>query len=292
MRKTIVSLATLAAAMMMAGGAFASPLDGLNLKQINKALQSQPAPSKPPIALGRVKAPVALGKVKTGPLATGAIKECAGCKYIPAGGGPTAPPTKPGPAKPPGGGSAGTKPPTAPGGGMPGGGMPGGGMPPGGMAGGGTGGGHHAHGPYFYPGIGLGLAAVGVAAAAPAVVEYVQQPVYPQVVEAQPGYAQPVYAQPVPNYGQVAAPVASVANPFDPFVERLNGLALAMQQGLISKEEYRTQRQAVMASLDAGQVSRTVGVQQGLRQLRMMADGGALTPREYEDKRKEFVLFL
>lgn len=291
MRKTIVSLATLAATMMLAGGAFAAPLDGVSWKQINKALQSQPAPSKPPVALGRVvtqKDTVALGKVKTGkpgPLATDAVKECAACKYIPAGGAPTAPPSIPGPAKPPGGGSAGTTPPPATGGGMPPGGIPGGGM------GGKPGGTSHTHGPYFYPGIGFGLAAVGVAAAAPTVVEYVQQPVYPQVAEAQPAYAQPVYAQPVPNYGQ-AAPVAVVANPFDSFVERLNGLSLAMQQGLITKDEYRAQRQAVMASLDAGQVSRSVGVQQGLRQLRMMADGGALTAREYDDKRKEFVLFL
>lgn len=157
-------------------------------------------------------------------------------------------------------------------------------MPPGPVADKGGHGHHHHH--HGYPYLGFGLAAAGLAAvAAPTVVEYVQQP------------AQPVYAPVASPYAPAAAPMQALAapameNPFDAFVGRLNGLTLALQQGLITKDEYRSQRQAVMASLDAGQVSRTVGMQDGLRQLKMMADGGVLTPREYDDKRKEFVLYL
>ncbi|MCC7047289.1 MAG: hypothetical protein IT562_11310 [Alphaproteobacteria bacterium] len=49
---------------------------------------------------------------------------------------------------------------------------------------------------------------------------------------------------------------------------------------MIAKDEYRSQRQPVLASLDAGQASRSIGVQRGLRQLKAMMDGGKLTAKE------------
>lgn len=143
--------------------------------------------------------------------------------------------------------------------------------PPGGGGGGGHG--HHHHHPFPYFGIGL-----AADLAAPTVVEYVTQP-----VAVAPAEAQPVAP---------AAPVAAVASPFDDFLARLNGLDRAMEQRLITKEEYRSQREAILASLDAGQVSRSIGMQAGLQWLKSLAEAGKLSPKEYDTKRKEFVLFL
>jgi hypothetical protein len=185
---------------------------------------------------------------------------------------------------PPGNNPPGNNPPTNPPGNPPVVGNPPGGNPPGGTPpGGGNHGGHGHHNYYPYLGFGLGI---GAALAAPTVVEYVTQPVY-----------QPVYAAPADNqaiYGQPTAPNAPVASPspIDEFLARLNGLNAAMRQGLITKDEYRSQRQAVLASLDAGQVSRSIGIEQGLRHLKSMAETGLLGGKEYDDKRKEFVLFL
>lgn len=178
-----------------------------------------------------------------------------------------------------------TKKPTTPGGG-PGGGGTGGGTG-GGSAGGGMGGGkgghghHHPHWPVF--GFGFG--------AAPSV-EYV--PVYQTAPVYQPapvyGESQAIYGQPA----QVAAPqpVPIVVNPFDDVVGRLNQLNAAISQGLITQNEYRTQRPAILAALDAGQVSRSIGIQEGLRRLKAMADSGFISGKEYDDKRREFALFI
>jgi hypothetical protein len=186
---------------------------------------------------------------------------------------PTNPPGNANPAPPVGGNT----PPTNP----PGGNAPGGGN--GGGTGAGNGGGHdhahhhHHHFPYFGFGLAAGLAA------APTVVEYVAQPVY-----------QPVYAAPAEAAASHAAPATAnaPADPFDQFLARLNGLNGAMQLGLITRDEYRSQRVAVLASLDAGQVDRAIGIQQGLRQLKTLAENGVLTAKEYDEKRKQFVLFL
>jgi hypothetical protein len=158
---------------------------------------------------------------------------------------------------------------------------PGGGMG-GGMGGGGKGSGHHHHHGHYFPGV----LAFGVGAAA-AATEYV--PVYqaapaPAYTEAQQAYA-PVEAAP-----QVAVPAA--VNPFDEVIARLNQLNAALSQGLITQNDYRSQRPAILAALDAGQVSRSIGIQQGLRQLKSMADGGFINGAEYDAKRREFTLFI
>jgi hypothetical protein len=39
-------------------------------------------------------------------------------------------------------------------------------------------------------------------------------------------------------------------------------------------------------------VSRSIGIQQGLRQLKSMADAGFINGAEYDAKRREFALFI
>ena len=263
MRKTLVSLTTLVAAMLFATASYAGPFGnikpgGSGLSHSSGALSKNATKATP---ANKYTPPVSSKALDpkpvpyTPPPNNKALDPSKGPVVV----GPKAP-------KPPG--TVPMPPPSAP-------------MPPGPVA---DKGGHGHHHPHGNPYLGLGLFGAGIAvAAAPTVVEYVQQP-----VAVQQAYA----PAPSPYAPAQALAAPAMENPFDAFVGRLNGLTMAMQQGLITRDEYRMQRQAVMASLDAGQVSRTIGVQDGLRQLRTMADGGALTPREYDDKRKEFVLFL
>lgn len=260
MRKTIVSITTLVATLLFATASFAGPFtDSLSSSKKSlstNATKGSPATkyAPPPTNINPSPAPPYVPPPAKSKLNPGKVPNVVDRP-------PTVPPLST-PLPPP-------KP------------TP---MPPPVADKGGHGHGHHHHHGYPYLGFGLAAAGIAAAAAAPTVVEYVQQPIYAPAPVASP-YAPasaPVQALPAP----------AMENPFDAFVGRLNGLTLALQQGLITKDEYRAQRQAVMASLDAGQVSRTVGMQDGLRQLKMMADGGVLTPREYDDKRKEFVLYL
>ena len=103
-------------------------------------------------------------------------------------------------------------------------------------------------------------------------------------------YASPYQTAPVAADPYATAPVAGTI--FDEVMARLNLLNDSLRQGLIGQDEYRSQRPAILAALDAGQVARSVGIQPGLRQLKAMADAGYIDGREYDQKRREFAQFI
>ncbi len=144
----------------------------------------------------------------------------------------------------------------------------------------------------YYPTPGIGVV-IGVPT-----VEYVPQPVpvYPSAPPGEYSENQAIYGQPpapvAPMVGAAAPGAPTVADPFDEVIARLKRLDEMRRAQLITTDDHSRQRQAILAALDAGLVSRSVGIEYGLRRLKGMNDDGTINAKEYEEKRKEFVLFL
>ncbi|MCK6452278.1 MAG: hypothetical protein L6R19_15735 [Alphaproteobacteria bacterium] len=135
--------------------------------------------------------------------------------------------------------------------------------------------------------------AIGVVIGVPTV-EYVPQPVpvYPDPPPGAYSENQVIYGQPPPATAAAAPAAPAVVDPFVEVIARLKRLDEMRRNKLITADDHRGQRQAILAALDAGQVSRTVGIEYGLRRLKGMSDDGTIDAKEYEEKRKEFVLLL